>query len=89
MIVTNTAEKEKGMEAEEEVRTGATKVTLKAAVKTKTNLKKVSTCLGWTGGRDSWSRAGLYWHAPAGVVRGRDFIYVRNGGSSNLVTQET
>ena len=89
VMVTNTAEREKGMEAEEGVKAGATKVTRKAAAKTKTNLKKVLTCRGSTGGRDSWSRAGLYWHAPAGVVRGRDFIYVRNDGSSNLVAQET
>ena len=68
------------MEAEEEVRTGATKVTLKAAVKTKTNLKKVSTCLGWTGGRDSWSRAGLYWHALAGAVRSLGWDIAGSGG---------
>ena len=77
----DTAEKE--VEAEESTEEGvkATKVTLKAAMKKRTKLKKVL--------RDSWSRPGLYWHTSAGVVRSRDMIYVRNGGSSNLVAQET
>ena len=60
-----TAEKE--VEAEESIEEGvkATKVTLKAAVKKRTKLKKVL--------RGSLSQPGLYWHTSAGVVRSRDF----------------
>ena len=77
----DTAEQEVEAKKSTEEEVKATKETLKAAVKKRKKLKIVS--------RDSWSPPGLYWHTPAGVVRSRDLIYVRNGGSSNLVAQET
>ena len=45
-------------------------------------------CRGLKGGRGSWSRRGLYWHAPAGAVRSHDCGYAWMayfGGSSNPV----
>lgn len=70
-----TAEKEEEAEkkAEEKVKAEAPEVSVKVAVNM--IVKKVLICRGSTGGR-SWSRRGLYWHTPAGVVRSRDLICV-------------
>ena len=48
-------------------------------------MMNLSTCRGSTGGRmgemeSNWSRAGLYWHAPAGAVRSLGWNIAGSGG---------
>ena len=49
-------------------------------------------CQGLKGGRGSWSRRGLYWRAPHGVVHFLDCGIAKNGGlrpPSSFLTCQT
>ena len=80
------AKKELAMTAAAGIRAEAEKMVKEETIKANLEVA-VLTCQGWTSTSSSWSRLGLYWHAPAGVVRSRDCGSELEGCSRSLVAQ--
>ena len=80
------AKKELAMTAAAGIRAEAEKMVKEETIKANLEVA-VLTCQGWTSTSSSWSRLGLYLHAPAGVVRSRDCGSELEGSSRSLVAQ--